>query len=288
MKSLTVKINKNEVLRYLGYAPKLYEDESADAAVDASRDGCCSDDESTVKYGDNDCMDGGGMGGGSMDADSKSSSGMDGCIVGYEIDVTVEKQIDECIAKIFQSAEAKYIYRVLPLKKTENGILIEGTSALLTGSDAEKLLKECHSCIIMAATIGIKADMLINRAQVSDMSKAVILDCCASSAVESICEQVNDELKAEYEGRGLFLTDRYSPGYGDMPLELQTDLCRILETDKRIGVSVNAGLTLSPVKSVTAIIGISDVPSGRIDYSCDACRLKDTCRLRAAGLYCGS
>ena len=226
---------------------------------------------------------------------------------GSDIDAAVNAQIDDCIKKITSAAQPKYVYRVFNIERFDRNdgsssdaqkayehtdvdskkIMLAGTSVEIAGRDAALLLRDCSACIVMAATLGQKSEMLLRRAQVTDMTEAVILDSCASSAIESVCEQLNDDLRSEYETAGKFLTDRYSPGYGDMPLTLQPELCGLLQTEKRIGLSVSPGLTLIPSKSVTAIIGISDTPQRMREVSCDACRMRDTCKIREAGGCCG-
>ena len=64
-----------------------------------------------------------------------------------------------------------------------------------------------------------------------------------------------ERFKAEY--RGLPLSARFSAGYGDVPLELQRDIFALLDCPRRIGLTLNESLLMSPSKSVTAIVGIS-------------------------------
>lgn len=262
-KIYNVRINRNEVLRYLGFTKNVQADIKTGADTETA-----------------------------LPADTKinqtKSAASTGNAENNSVDRNIAAQIEQCEKMVLDAAQPKYVYRVLPTERTDDKIRLSGTSLCIEGKDAEKLLAECGSCIVMAATVGQKTDMLLRRAQVYSMADAVILDSCASSAIESICDQLNEDLRKEFESKGLFLTDRYSPGYGDMPLSMQTELCRLLQTEKRIGLSVSPGLTLTPSKSVTAIIGISDRPQKMRVVSCDECRLKDTCNLRKAGQTCGN
>ena len=262
-KIYNVRINRNEVLRYLGFTKNVQADikTGADAETALPADAKIDQTKNAASTGN---------------AENNS------------VDHNIAAQIQRCEKMVLDAAQPKYVYRVLPIERTDDKIRLSGTSLCIEGKDAEKLLSECSSCIVMAATVGQKTDMMLRRAQVYSMADAVILDSCASSAIESICDQLNEDLRKEFESKGLFLTDRYSPGYGDMPLSMQTELCRLLQTEKRIGLSVSPGLTLTPSKSVTAIIGISDRPQKMREVSCDGCRLKDTCNLRKAGQTCGN
>ena len=53
------------------------------------------------------------------------------------------------------------------------------------------------------------------------------------------------------------LTQRFSPGYGDLSMNTIEDIIAILNAQKRIGLSVTRSLMMTPIKSVTAILGIN-------------------------------
>ena len=114
----------------------------------------------------------------------------------------------------------------------------------------------------------------------------MILDGCASAAIECLCDQVEDYLRKKVEERGQFLTGRYSPGYGDLPLQLQFDLCALLDTQRRLGLTVSANHLLLPRKSVTALLGISPTPPQPPQPGCVGCRLYHSCQIRRSGRIC--
>ena len=63
-------------------------------------------------------------------------------------------------------------------------------------------------------------------------------------------------LRAGFRKEGLALRPRFSPGYGDLPLEFQRDFFRILRPQRRIGVTLTDACLMVPSKSVTALVGI--------------------------------
>lgn len=199
------------------------------------------------------------------------------------VNETIRKQVEDCADKIINTAVPRYTYKIFNINEHLNP---EGTSLRFSSDNAKLLLKECEKCIILAVTIGSKVDMLIRKAQISDMAEAVILDSCASSAAESLCNQINETLETEYLNRGLYLTDRFSPGYGDLPLSLQSGICELLSTEKVMGLSANSNLTLTPLKSITAIIGISNKPQPKRISGCGSCKIRETCKFRKEGVFC--
>ncbi len=202
---------------------------------------------------------------------------------GSEIPPEIDALIDESLEEIQSKADVKYTYRVFPL----DGMTLKNTTFTLEGEDIKKLLKDCDSVILMAATLGLGMDRWIHSMEFRDLSKSIILDSCASAAIEAVCNEVNDNLEKEYENQGLFLTDRFSPGYGDMPLAQQRDFTRVMNLQKKIGVHLSSTDLMIPRKSVTAIIGISKNPQKKRFTGCENCRMFTHCEFRKAGTYCG-
>ena len=52
------------------------------------------------------------------------------------------------------------------------------------------------------------------------------------------------------------LTNRCSPGYGDLPLSLQPHLLSALNANKLLHITLSDTLLMIPQKSITAIVGI--------------------------------
>jgi Methionine synthase I, cobalamin-binding domain len=199
------------------------------------------------------------------------------------IDGHVAEQIDAACDKVLASIDIKYIYAACPLDRS-NGLSLKGTVFTLTGKDICLHLKGCHSAIIMAVTLGENLDTEIRRTQISDMTLATIMDAAADAAVESACSALHSKLERGFAQK--HLTGRFSPGYGDMPLSQQEPLCRVLDTERRIGLRVNNSFVLFPQKSVTALIGISDSEIIWAGADCEDCNLRQSCEYRKAGKTC--
>jgi len=211
--------------------------------------------------------------------------------MGHDVPEEIEVSIDECIEEIKKISKPKYIWREFNIeRKIENGeekIFLENTKFELIGKDIKNMLRECDRCILMAATLGVAIDNRLRIQQIRDMTTSIILDSCASSAIESVCNQINDELEHKYAEEGLFLTDRFSPGYGDMPIEVQRDFVRLMDTSRKIGLNVSSSGLMIPRKSVTAIIGISHREQTKRFSGCENCNMFMNCEYRKSGVTCG-
>lgn len=119
-------------------------------------------------------------------------------------------------------------------------------------ADLSRNLSGCKNAAVFAATVGMGLDRLILKYSRISPSKALLLQAIGAERIEGLCDTFCGELSAEYETR-----PRFSPGYGDLSLELQRDIFAVLNCSKHIGISLNDSLIITPSKSVTAIVGIS-------------------------------
>lgn len=116
-------------------------------------------------------------------------------------------------------------------------------------------LTGCTSVVLFAATVGHEVDRLTKRLQVISPARSVLLDAFGSERVEALCDCFNDDVKEICTGTHAFCKPRFSPGYEDLPLCVQSDVFKALDPQKHIGISLSDSLLMSPLKSVTALIG---------------------------------
>lgn len=194
----------------------------------------------------------------------------------------------ECEKKLIGVIDAKYTYRFFDIDKsesTQDRVVLCGTSLTLDGRSIVEHLDGCSGVVLFAATLSDGVDRLIRQLSVRSMSAAVITDSMASAAVEQVCDIAEQEIIKEFEGK--YTTWRFSPGYGDFPLETQSLFLNVLSAQKRIGVNITGGGLMTPCKSVTAVIGVSDYEIERKRRGCSVCLMRDTCRFRKKGEHCG-
>lgn len=179
----------------------------------------------------------------------------------------------------------RYIYRVMELTWRNDVPFLPQIHMELPGKTAKTLLEDCSQVILLACTLGLSFDAFLGREQTRDMAAAVILDACASALVEQGCDAAEQEISSRFPD--LYLTDRFSPGYGDLPLSLQKDLCAALDAQRRLGIYVNESMLMTPQKSVTALIGLSRKPQMARIRGCGYCSMRERCSLRKGGKHCG-
>ena len=194
---------------------------------------------------------------------------------GREPETGVAEAADSCAAALQTVVEPRHVRRVLPLEwVSADRFSIEGMDVV--SRNLSRNLRGCSEVCLMAATLGLGPDRLVQRAEaLGKMSRAVILQAAAAAMIEAYCDDVNEEIRREAAPKGLFLRPRFSPGYGDFSLEHQTELFRILEVQKKIGVTLTGSLLMMPSKSVTAVIGLSKENTHCMVQGCEVCGKQD-------------
>ncbi len=154
----------------------------------------------------------------------------------------------------------------------------------LPGRTAALMLKDCRSVIVLAATLGAPFDAWMRREQKRDMRRAVLLDALGSACIESVCDDAAADIVQRFPGQ--YLTDRFSPGYGDLPLDTQHMLLSAADAQRTIGITLTESLLMLPQKSVSALIGVADAPQPARVRGCRYCTLQADCNYRKAGKNC--
>src|SRR5699024_4636248 len=90
----------------------------------------------------------------------------------------------------------------------------------LPGEDIKNHLSKSKECLLIAATLGHAVDTRIRYYEKVSMNNAVILDACATAAIEQICDKICIEIQDQL-AKDKRLTYRFSPGYGDLPIQIQ-------------------------------------------------------------------
>lgn len=165
-----------------------------------------------------------------------------------------EQLLRECILELGDQTVYRVCYREFPVA-CENGAVDLGFTKVSSASLA-KHLSGCRSAVVFAATVGTAIDRLITRYSAVSPSRALLFDAIGTERVEALCDVFCGELATEKQYHGLSLRSRFSPGYGDLSLSVQSEIFSVLDCPRKIGLSLGQGLLMSPTKSVTAIVGI--------------------------------
>ena len=188
----------------------------------------------------------------------------------------IEGLITEAITKAQEIIKPQGNYLRLESITIKQDKIKLGTNKLTFSSqDIADLLANQEQVVILAVTIGPHLEERINQLFADDqLTKATILDAVGSIAVEEAANQLQEQIAVEAEEIGLpSLTMRYSPGYGDLNLDIQPQLLELVQ-GQELGIEVNDSFLLIPQKSITALIGLGQTESKvqpQCDFDCANC-----------------
>ncbi|MPM36630.1 hypothetical protein SDC9_83229 [bioreactor metagenome] len=138
----------------------------------------------------------------------------------------------------------------------------------------------------MSATLGLEIEREIRKLTYTDLTKGIIVDACATAAIEEVCDIVQSNIAKKLLKEDKYITYRYSPGYGDLPIEKNVDINNLLNSQKEIGLTVTNSGIMIPRKSVVALIGVSHKGITNTKKSCENCSNRHNCDYKKEGNSC--
>lgn len=168
-------------------------------------------------------------------------------------DASVMELMESCLTEAAGALTYKVCWRELDV--SVRGDQCEFDVFSLSSRQLAHNLDGCRRVILFAATVGVGIDRLITKYSHIAPSRALMMQSIGAERIEALCDTFCDDRKKE---RDISLRPRFSPGYGDLPLESQKDIIALLDTPRQIGLSLNDSLLMSPTKSVTAFAGITN------------------------------
>lgn len=163
-----------------------------------------------------------------------------------------DEAITRCEENLRRVLKFKYAYTKVSIEIKSDNICDLGFGDI-ESYDLVKALYGCREAYIFGVTIGVGADRLISRLSLTSPAESFITDALASAAAESLCDYADNSLRGT--GEKPF---RYAPGYGDLPLSYQPAILAALNADYTLGITLNKSLLMTPMKSITAIMGIKE------------------------------
>lgn len=173
-------------------------------------------------------------------------------------DVDVSALMEKAAKEMQAVMKTQAVFEVFDLKvlTSDSDIAqLQFADVTLQSRDLGRNLEGCSKVALLAATIGPQVDGLIRRYSSLDPVYASILQATGAMFIEEVVDLANAEIKKIAEAQGLKTRPRYSPGYGDVPLQVQKDFFRLLPCT-RIGLTLMETLIMAPEKSVTAFVGL--------------------------------
>lgn len=216
---------------------------------------------------------------------------------GQDMDDNLKETIYECINLTRSKINPRYILRVCPIERiikdedigdTKYLVKLTDTNIVLNSKDIYNMLKECSECIVMAATLGVNIEREIKKYSYTDLTKGIIIDSCATTAIEGFCDFIENTYRDDLIRDKRYITTRYSPGYGDLSIDTNRELINLLGAQNKIGLTITENNIMIPRKSVIAVMGISGANKIDKKKSCLSCNNYNYCKYRKKEPGCGN
>lgn len=195
---------------------------------------------------------------------------------GQTPDETVCRMIEEVLGEMLRAIHPRNLYQSFKCNIWVDEIRLSNEInhdfVTFKSKNLAENLNRCHKVILMAATLGIEADKLLQRYEIINMAKASVAQACGAACIEAYCNLLQEEIRQKAMAEGLYLKPRFSPGYGDLPLDTQKMIFQCLECTKRLGLTLTDSLLMYPTKSVTAFIGLTKNKQGCHIAKCSTCK----------------
>ena len=154
---------------------------------------------------------------------------------------------------IKSQGQKKSVYAVLDLR-IKDDLCDLGVMQIRSRSLAAHLTG-CKRVILFAATLGASFDRELQKQSRLSPARGYELQMQGLREIEAWCDVLCEELVKEQGGTP---QGRFSPGYGDLSLEVQREIFRVLEPAKHIGLCLSDSCVMTPSKSVTAFVGVKE------------------------------
>ncbi len=195
------------------------------------------------------------------------------------LDAQTNLLAEQAIVILQKEANPKATWKIIPLTHRSDTVLLGGVP--LAGKDIRNHLHGCEVAVVMAATLSLSAEQALRRITATDMALALIADAVATAMVEMLCDETEAEIRSKVPYP--YVTARFSPGYGDLPLQTQPLFLRLTDATRTLGITATPQHILIPQKSVTAILGCSHQPvqdarKAVCGINCSGCKHLQSCK----------
>ena len=201
--------------------------------------------------------------------------------------------MDAVIARCIQVARpagSVRTFQVAGRGRTADGwpeLRLEGTALTLVGTSIADHMAGAVAVGVLAVTIGMGVERELRRYSVMpDSVDGMVFDAAATTLVERAADAAEASIVRAAADRGLFTNFRFSPGYGDLPMQTQPVLLSALDAQRRLGITLSATYLMTPTKSVTAVVGMFAARQPSTHASCAGCPCFDFCTIRPTGRTC--
>jgi hypothetical protein len=189
---------------------------------------------------------------------------------------------EEAIAEGSPMLAPIVLYRSFPVEGLQHERLRLAGGGSLRGPLIPRHLARSAEVIVAVCTVGEALSNYASARFDEDPVRSLALDGLASAAAEALAEAACHRFEAIAAADGMRVSIPLNPGMIGWPLGLAQEQIFALLDAGEIGVTLDPGGLMQPLKSLSMVVGMGRdlAPEG---CSCDYCTMRETCRYKDSG-----
>ena len=211
--------------------------------------------------------------------------------LGYKnqkIEDELKYKICELEEKVKKSCSPRTMSAFFTPEFLPDGVHLQNTKIILKGENIKNHLDGAKKVAVLLCTLGSGFDLALMRNEQQSITDATIFNALGSAYIEYIADSAQREMAQKvYDEHRLYSNTRFSPGYGDLPIDASKMLIEACTAQKKIGLTITDDSVLIPRKSVTALLGLFESEPPDAPAPCEICAYKNICSKRKEGNVCG-
>lgn len=193
----------------------------------------------------------------------------------------VKSEWEAALADAYGLVRPAAVWDAFPIREFRHERLVLADGTKIGGGPVASVVAGALHLVIGVCTVGPEISRHISELQHQGQRlRAMFLDDLGSWAVDQVRQQLCRTIEAEAAAQGWRASTSLSPGESEWSVADQAAIFSLLDTGP-IGVSLTESLVMSPIKSLSLIVGIGPGPLGvEGGTNCDFCTIRERCAYR--------
>lgn len=195
-----------------------------------------------------------------------------------KVEASMHQLIHEALNEALALVTFKSHFQHEAVEVKGSSVALSNRATVFESNDLATFIKDAQRLVMAGVTLGHAITKRIENRMLIKPSYGIILDACASVIADAYCDYIQDQMIETQAFGDYYISQRYSPGYGDLKLSVNKQIAEILGLDKKLGIFTTEHGQLIPEKSVIFVLGLSVTPFKMqlktCGGSCETCLLK--------------
>ena len=188
---------------------------------------------------------------------------------------------DAALADAYEFVRPAAIWDAFPIREFRHERLILADGTKIGGGPVTAVVAGASELVVVICTVGSAISQRVSEHQREGLRlRAMFLDDFGSWAVDQVRQQVCRAIEADAAARGWRASVALSPGESEWSVTEQAIIFKLVDA-RSIGVTLSESMVMSPIKSLSLIVGVGPGPLGvEGGGNCEFCTIRERCTHR--------